>query len=182
MLQLPSTDGDDPGYVELASQIVDGALTSFGASDVFLVQIDNWFDFKWLGWRSRRNEAQFRVPMFTPNRVLRELHFVYRKDCGIWESVEMRKPLHTFRPGRTSLAEPLDRYARSAAFVWYSGRSLPDQRGSLMFYLAGAEGYAWYASFRKAESWTVTDVRQITKRELESFAALGRARAFSLES
>lgn len=174
MLMLPSTDDDDPGYCELATHIVNGALTSFRASDVFLVQIDNWFDVKWLGWRSRRNEAQFRVPMFTPNRVLHESHFLWREDCATWDSIEMRKSLHTFRPGRTSLAESLDHYARSAAFVWYSGRSLPDLRGSLMFYLAGADGYAWYASFHKAESWTVTNVCQISRRELESFAALGR--------
>ena len=45
---------------------------------------------------------------------------------------------------------------------------------SLMLYLSGAEGYAWYASFRKEEHWKLADERRITRRELVSFEDDGR--------
>jgi len=44
----------------------------------------------------------------------------------------------------------------------------------MMLYLSGAEGYAWYASFRKDQNWTIADEFKITRRELESFEERGR--------
>ena len=43
-----------------------------------------------------------------------------------------------------------------------------------MFYLSGAEGYSWYASFIKNEQWKFHDEREITRRQLLAFEAGGR--------
>jgi hypothetical protein len=43
-----------------------------------------------------------------------------------------------------------------------------------MVYLSGAEDYAWYASFRKKEHWTVADEKRITRRGLELFEERGQ--------
>jgi hypothetical protein len=42
-----------------------------------------------------------------------------------------------------------------------------------MFYLSGADGYAWYASLKKDDQWAVADEFQITRRELLSFEERG---------
>ena len=44
----------------------------------------------------------------------------------------------------------------------------------MMVYLSGAGAYAWYASFRKTETWAVADEFRITRRELVSFEERGR--------
>src|SRR5215510_4576327 len=98
---------------------MNGAIAELGMREVFLVHVDNWFDHKWLGWWSRKEE-ELRVPTFTPNRVRSE------------------KPLHVRQPGRPWLAQPLDRFSKSAAFIWYSGNTTTNKAGSVMLYLSGA--------------------------------------------
>jgi hypothetical protein len=164
---------DDAGFLSLAQRIMNGAIAELRMPEVFIVNVDNWFDHKWLGWWSRKDEG-LRVPTFTPNRVLSEKHFVCKAETSVWERIELQKALHVRQPGRPWLAQPLDRFSESAAFVWYSGSTATNKVGSLMLYLSGAEGYSWYASFRKAEEWTVADECGITRRELLVFEERGR--------
>ncbi len=173
MIELVPAENDDVLFLSLAQRIVNGAIVELGMREVFLVHVNNWFDHKWLGWWSRKDE-ELRVPTFTPNRVLSEKHFVCQAQTSVWESTELQKPLHIRQPGRPWLAQPVDRYSESAAFVWYSGNTATNKVGSLMLYLSGAEGYSWYASFRKSEDWTVTDECRISRRELSVFEERGR--------
>ncbi|MBW3596718.1 MAG: hypothetical protein KY475_05520 [Planctomycetes bacterium] len=48
--------------MSLIQRIVNGAAKELGMRVVFLVHIDNWFDYKWLGWWSRKGE-ELRVPV-----------------------------------------------------------------------------------------------------------------------
>jgi hypothetical protein len=173
MIELVATDNDDVAFLSLAQRIVNGAIVELRLHEVFLVHVDNWFDHKWLGWWSRKDE-ELRVPTFTPNRVRSEKHFVWKAETSAWESVGLKRPLHVRQPGRPWLARPLDRFSENAAFIWYSGNTANNKVGSLMFYVSGAEGYIWYASFRKDEEWTVSDESQITRRELLAFGKRGQ--------
>ena len=47
MIKLVPLGGDDPGFLTLIQPIINGALAVLGTREVFLVQTDNWFDFKW---------------------------------------------------------------------------------------------------------------------------------------
>ena len=172
MIELVPAEDDDAAFVSLAQRIVNGAIAELGMREVFLVHVDNWFDHKWLGWRSRKGE-ELRVPLFTPNRVRSERHFVWDVVISAWAIAPLPRPLHYRQPGRTSLARPLDRFSQSAAFIWYSGNTATNTIGSLMLYLSGADGYSWYASFRKDKEWTIGDVSRMTRRELVSFEELG---------
>jgi hypothetical protein len=120
MLKLVPDENDDEAFLSLAERIVNGAVLELRMREVFLVHIDNWFDHKWLRWWSRKEE-ELRVPTFTPNRVRSEKHFVWNAETSAWESVSLKKPLHVRQPGRPWLAQPLDRFSKSAAFIWYSG-------------------------------------------------------------
>jgi hypothetical protein len=176
MIELTPADHDDIGFLSLAQRITNGAVATLKISEVFLVHVDNWFDHKWLGWWSRwrnRKVEELRVPLFSPNRVCSEKHFIWDVETSEWKSVGLPTPLHRRQAGRPWLAQPLDRFSNCAAFIWYSGNTATNKVGSLMLYLSGAEGYSWYASFRKGEEWTVSDESQVTRRELLSFEEHG---------
>ena len=174
MLELVAAEHDDVAFLTLAQRIVNGAIAALQVREVYLVHIENWFDFKWLGWGTKKRAEELRVPPFSPNRVQTEKHFVWDAQKSAWISIGLRKPLYYWPADGSWLATPIDRLAKRAAFIWYSGSTTTNKVGSLMLYLSGAGGYAWYASFRKGEYWTVADECGITRRELESFAERGR--------
>ncbi len=177
MIELVPAENDDAAFLSLAQRIMNGALSALQMREVYLVHIDNWFDHKWLGWWSRWSHKELkdlRVPPFNPNRVLSEKHFIWDTDNARWSLIGQRKLLHPRQAGRRWHGQPLDRVSKSAAFIWYSGNTVTNPAGSMMLYLSGAEGYAWYASFTREKHWKIDDEFRTTRRELASFEERGR--------
>ena len=176
MIELIPSERDDVAFLRLARRIVNGAVAAIRGREVYLVQVDNWFDHKWLGYwsRGRKDRWELRVPPFNPSRVLSEKHLTWDESLPGWAPAAMRRPLHVRQPGRPWNARPLDRISGSAAFIWYSGNTITNTAASLMLYLSGAEDYAWYASFKKEERWEHAGERRIARRELVSFEKDGR--------
>jgi hypothetical protein len=179
MIELAPSESDDPAFLQLAQRIMNGAISALQMREVYLVQIDNWFDFKWMGWWSWAGEKELKqlfVPPFSPNRVRSENHFVWDANTSRFRYVAQKKPLHVRQPGRqATFAQRIERISKSAAFVWYSGNTVTNSAGSVMLYISGAEGYAWYASFAKDEPWRIADGRQVSRKELLEFENRGRA-------
>jgi hypothetical protein len=178
MIALVPAGHDDPAFLAIAQRIVNGAIAALQVREVYLVHVDNWFDHKWLGWWSNWKHKELKelyVPPFNPNRVCSQTRFIWDPHSSQWTPAGQGKRLHLRQPGRRALhAQRLDRFAKSAAFVWYSGNTVSNQAGSVMLYVAGAETCAWYASFRKDQEWIVADEFHVTNRELASFEELGR--------
>ncbi|HEV3262569.1 MAG TPA: hypothetical protein VG013_37300 [Gemmataceae bacterium] len=178
MIELVPAETDDAAFLSLAQRIVNGAIAELKMREVYIVHVDNWFDHKWLGWWSSWKHKELKhlyVPPFNPNRVRSQNRFIWELNSSQWTHAESGKPLHLRQPGRClSRAQPLDRFSKPAAFIWYSGNTVTNGAGSVMLYLSGAEAYAWYASFRKGERWTVADEFRVTRRELASFEERGR--------
>jgi hypothetical protein len=174
MLELAAAEHDDDGFLTLAERIMNGAIAVLQVREVYLVHIDNWFDFKWLGWKTPKREESLRIPPFSPNRVQTEKHFVWSAELSAWISIGLPKPLYYWPDKGSWIAPPIDRLAERAAFIWYSGNTTTNKVGSLMVYLSGADRYAWYASFRKGKHWALADECGISRRELESLAERGR--------
>jgi hypothetical protein len=178
MIELVSSEYDDVAFLKLAQRIANGAVATLGVPEVYLVHVDNWFDHKWLGWWSRWQHKELEelcVPPFNPNRVRSQKHFIWDTNSSRWMSAGQGKPLHFRQPGRcSSRAQLLDQLSKSGVFIWYSGNTVTNRAGSVMLYLSGAEGYAWYASFTKEEHWKVEDEFRITRRELVAFEERGR--------
>ena len=178
MIELVSTEHDDADFLSLVQRILNGALAALEVREVYLVHTDNWFDWKWLGFWSRRDRddvTQLRVPSFTANRIRSEKRLLWDLAEARWLEADHNKPLHVLKPGPSKVAPlPLDRWSKSAAFIRYSGNSITNRAGSLMLYLAGAGAYAWYASFRRNGHWKVEGERRTTRRELASFEERGR--------
>ncbi len=178
MIELVPAENDDAAFLALTQRIVNGAIAILEMREVYLVYVNNWFDHKWLGWWSSWEHKELKelyVPPFNPNRVRSQKHFIWDAKSSRWTLTIQGKPLHLRQPGRRSSgAQRLDQLSKSAAFIWYSGNTLTNRTGSMMLYLSGAEGYAWYASLRKDENWTIVDEFRITRRELISFEERGR--------
>lgn len=182
MIEFTPTELDDADFLLLAQRIANGAIVDLQVREVFLVHVDNWFDFKWLGWWSWGDDACKRlvVPPFNPNRVLTQEHYVREGNRERWKHIGSGNPLHVRQAGRQrSLAKPIDEVSGSAAFVWYSGNTARNMAGSLMVYRSGADGYAWYASFKKDIAWIVNNEAHVSRRELLSFEKRGREMEFA---
>ena len=178
MIEWAASEGDDIGFLEIAARTVNGALADLQVCEVYLVRIDNWFDFKWLGWWSSWKHGELTelcVPAFNPNRVRSQDHFVWDVDSSRWIAAGHGTPLHVHQLGlQLSNRRMLRTVSKSAAFIWYSGNTLANRVGSLMVYQSGAEDYAWYAGFAKKDRWIVGDGNRISRSELKSFDDRGR--------
>jgi hypothetical protein len=75
MIELFRDELDDAGFLSVVQRIINGAAAELRVHEVFIVHIDNWFDHKWLGWRTRRGDTELRIPMFSPGRVRSEGRF-----------------------------------------------------------------------------------------------------------
>ena len=173
MIELVTSDGDDPGFLALIQRIINGALAVLGSREVFVVQTDNWFDFKWRGFWSWTGK-ELKIPPFTPRRIRTQRHYSWDATSSCWRYDGPGKILHVDQPGRSYLARPLSHVSASAAFVWYSGNTVTNSAGSLMVYLAGADRYSWYASFHLDGDWRIKKEFEIDRRELLSFLERGR--------
>ncbi len=175
MIELVPAENDDLAFLSLAQQIVNGAVEALQMHEVYLVHINNWFDHKWLGWWSWEVDKELCIPPFNPNRVRSQKYFIRDATNSRWTLTGPGKPLHLRQPGRrSSCARMIDQISKSAAFIWYSGNTVANPAGSVMLYLSGAGGYAWYASFMREKRWKVDDEFRITRRELVSFEEGGR--------
>lgn len=173
MIRLVPSDGDDRDFLLLIQRIINGALAALGTHEAFIVQTDNWFDFKWRGWWSWTGK-ELKIPPFTPRRVRAQSHFAWDAASSSWRYDGPGEVLHVDQPGRSYVSRPLNRVSPSAAFVWYSGNTATNRAGSLMIYLAGADRYSWYASFQVDGEWKIKRECEIDRRELLSFLEKGR--------
>src|SRR6188508_2895229 len=85
MIPLVPAENDDAEFLLLVQRIASGAISALELGEVYLVRIDNWFDHKWLGWRSPWRHKQIeklRIPTFTPNRVRSEQRFDWESETS----------------------------------------------------------------------------------------------------
>lgn len=63
MIELIPCEHDDDAFLALVQKIVNGAIDTLQVHEVYLVHVDKWFDWEWLGWRSRRGK-ELKIPPF----------------------------------------------------------------------------------------------------------------------
>jgi hypothetical protein len=174
---------DDPEFIELVERISVRTFKQGDFDEVFIIEIKNWFDHKWLKFSGigrvpfdsvRDSHPQVALdefwrekitfPPFTPNRVLRQQRHPARElDRGA-------PPHDTERRKRScwNLQRRITQYAKSALFVWFSSGTKSNDRGSLMLYqVRDGSVSAWYASFRKVDRWVLHLTKGVTREEIE---------------
>ncbi len=191
---IEERDGDDAGYVERVRAIVAGVLRDRRVEEAVVVRIDNWFDRKWLEFSGHRSvpyecgpfasrieehrRAELTFPPFHPNRVQSWTRYAWN---GYAERfVEARGPgskrPHRLQRSSENLGRRVAQGGSSVAYVWMSGNTSSNGRGSLMVYVAREERTeAWYASLVRDGGWSIAAVAGVSQDEVERFADEGAA-------
>jgi hypothetical protein len=182
MVTLIAREHDDSSFIVLVSRTLNGAILCYKPTEIYVVQIDNWFDHKWRAFSGKAVGAvgvwntRLTVPPFEPNRVISQLH--YRADEKKPEThvLQPAKDLHLHQWSSSNLQRFLKQFTESGLFIWYSGNTLNNSTGSLMVYSVG-RGYelSWYASFKREGDWRVNKVQSISRRELLGLMKLSDA-------
>lgn len=188
--QIGVGEADDPRFIELLNSVLRGVFESSKPEQVWLIQIDNWFDHKWLNFSGigvvdfplpalgvgengaldefRQEERTF--PPFTPNRVLGQWSYV-REGDHYAEAPLARLPHPSDRKSsERNLQRRVQDFAKSGAFIWYSTNTVANGRGSLMVYtVENRKVDSWFASFVRNEDWKMQSTKGVSREVLQQF-------------
>jgi len=186
--------GDSVEFMEKARAIAIGVARDFEPARLYVIRIDNWFGPRWMHFAGKFtvgkvgkfhavgigvHKARLHVPPFIPHRVIAERAFV---GPGFDETVLM-PPLHIECSSKVALTRRISDIDEDAAFVWFSGESEAQKRGSVMVYLPvafdstaprrgklGRSG-AFYVGFLQGEvSWEPAMLRGVSRGEVAHLA------------
>jgi len=197
---ISTRPGDSAEFIQKAEALAIGVVQVCEPARIYLVRIDNWFGPKWMhfagkftaGKRIRGfstaaigvHKTRLHVPPFVPGRVL-DQRVVAGPD---YEETVDAAPLHIECPSKQALSRRIADIDKDAAFLWFSGDSEPQKRGSVMVYLPvvfdpavrrrhGLRGNgAFYVGFSQREmSWEPAMLRGISLGEVAHLEESGQA-------
>src|SRR5689334_1103039 len=143
---------DDPEFISKVERVALGAISAYQPDDLFLTQVKGWFDHKWLKFSGKvlgavgvwKNDVT--VPPFNPNRILEERRFVRTSE----EWREVATSIHVHQGSSENLKRTLRQFSASGFFMWFTGETLKNGKGSIMGYSThGQDGDAWFVAFEK---------------------------------
>ena len=151
---------DDEGFLAIVGRLLEQLART--ADDLHLVRIDNWFGPKWLGFSGKLlgavgvhtdvERGAVVVPPFSPGRVVWERHL--SSAGGEYFPVECPWTLHGKRSSESNMTRQLSHFQSSGHFVWFSGKTHPNERGSLMVVsLDDSKQDAYFIEFTKSGGW-----------------------------
>ena len=116
-----------------------------------------------LFWHTKLN-----FPPFSANRILGQKLFIRTGDDYSEASVHVQPHPAKKRPSETNLKRTLQEFSRSASFLWYSGNSLANAKGSVMVYSV-VEGLVetWFAAFIRQEGWRLHATKGVNRENIE---------------
>ena len=175
-IELPVTEIDDPAFVVVVSAFVSHYADLYAHAEVKVIQIDNWFGERWLGFagkyigvagmRNRSLHTRLPAPPFRPTRVLACHDFLLTEDKTYARTEGDYSRLHAEKNG----GEVWHVY-RPGLYCWYSSNTRSNSTACLMIYdvtraLEGRIGYdAWYVQFDRKEQWEFTKCRGVSPQE-----------------
>ncbi len=188
---FPREEGDAGGFLELADDLLTDTVATYAPGEIYLVRIDNWFDWKWRGFQGKTIGAlgvwsygRLVIPPFHPNRVIRQRHLVKLAD-GSYEDDGTGRPLHIKIPSQQALQRWVEKLAPATVLAWIGGGSESAGRGSAMIYAAKPfpeDGIkygvwsSWYTSFvRTGEAWELDRTSGLSKPEVRAMLTQGAA-------
>lgn len=187
-MKIEVGETDDPNFIVLLDSLLNGLVRRETPEGLWVIQIDNWFDHKWLrfsgigtvdfrfpAFMNRYDAAldefyQDRVtfPPFTPNRIMAQWSFARVGDR--YEEVPSRVPHRSEKqPSAANLQRRVRDFSRSATFVWYSAKTVANGRGSVMVYNVATDVVkCWFAAFIRQETWRLHVTKGVSREELEN--------------
>jgi len=166
-MKLQATSNDDPSFVRLVSLIVDALVLQRAPDILVIVAVDNWFDHKWLNFSGKVLGAlgvwkrPLTIPPFHPNRI--KVQTVYHlSQEREYKQIEA-PPLHIVQSSSENLNRKLAHATDSGVFVWWSGNTGANAKGSFMVYIqTEIDATSWYVSFDRRDRWTINKTKNIS--------------------
>lgn len=175
---IPSGLTDDNDFIELLNSMLSRLLEELAPEKLWVIQIDNWFDHKWLRYSGNGavasnipmdrfasvkvefHQDKLTFPPFAPSRVMGQWSFTRAGESYV-EAPLLQMPHSTERRSSNSnLHRRAETADGSVLFVWYAGNTLKNGRGSVMVYsISESEPVCWFASFGRDKAWSL----QLTK-------------------
>jgi hypothetical protein len=191
---VSTQQGDSAEFIGKARALAIGVAQDYAPARLYVIRIDNWFGPKWMHFAGTftagkfasigAHKARLHVPPFVPHRVVEQRVFVGPD----FEETVAAAPLHIECPSKQALRRRITDVDKDAAFLWFSGESEAQKRGSVMVYLPvtfdptasrmvklGRSG-AFYIGFSKREiGWELAMLRGVSRTEVAHLEESGRA-------
>lgn len=197
---VSTQQGDSAEFIGKARALAIGVARDYEPARLYVIRIDNWFGPKWMhfagkftaGKRLRGfptaaigvHKTRLHVPPFVPSRVVTQRVFVGPD----YEETVAATPLHIECPSKQALSRRIADIDKDAAFLWFSGESEAQKRGSVMVYLSDALGAtaprrrglfyrdAFYVGFsQRGMGWEPAMLRGVSRAEVTHLEESGRA-------
>jgi len=179
MIEVHKTESDDPEFLRVISDVIDGLIVGKTTHKLHLIHIENWFDHKWLRFAGKAmgvvavwNEGErLTVPAFTPKRVLSHQYFAQASpDAALIEAAPPAE-IHLKIWSAANLQRRLSDVAQRATLMWYSSNTKANRKGAIMAYVPTEKGYdTWYASLTADPAWRTDRTKEITRADFEKLA------------
>ena len=173
MKRIDIARGDAPEFIGKVDDLLAGLIDQHGPTQLYLIRVDGWFGSRWLKFSGKILGAlgvarsELTVPPFVPSRIVAQ-HVLSAPDYGLSRT---EAPIHLEQPSTQNLQRRVADLFPDSSFLWFSGDTARNQRGSTMAYIAKPDGYwLWYAGWVDRNPWCPADVRGISHRELETLA------------
>jgi hypothetical protein len=191
---VSTQNGDSAEFIEKARALAIGVAQDYAPARLYVIRIDNWFGPKWMHFAGTFtagkhasigvHKSPLHVPPFVPSRVVGQRVFVGPE----YEETVAATPRHIECPSKQALTRRITDVDKDAAFLWFSGESEAQKRGSVMVYLPvtfdptasrrgklGRSG-AFYVGFsQRITDWEPAMLRGISRNEIAHLEESGRA-------
>ena len=191
---LTTQQGDSAEFMRKTRAMAIGLARDYLPVRLYVVRIDNWFGPKWMRFAGTFTAGKFasigvhkrrlHVPPFVPSRVVGQ-RVIVGPD---YEETVAAVPLHIECPSQRALLRRIADTDEDAAFLWFSGESETQKRGSVMVYLPDAfdaaaprrtglrDCEAFYVGFSQRErGWEPAMLRGVSRTEAAHIEQIGRA-------
>ena len=102
-----------------------------------------------------------------PNRV--ESCDLYVRRNGDYEKQEIKNPLHIIQESTDNLKRRISDFSDKGFFIWYSGNSMTNNRGSLMgYFVADSDCFTFYLTLSRDKNWNAEKVHGLTTKEIKT--------------
>ncbi len=181
MKLLKEKHNDNPNFILNCEKIIQNRINLWKPNEIFITRIDNWFDGKWMNFAGTELHAislwNFQdiltIPPFHPNRV--ESSDFYQKKDESYVKKENPKTLHIYQESKDNLKRYVSEFSNDGLFIWYSGNSKTNERGTLMcYFIRESETLSFFITLSGKKEWNVSHTKGILRTEAQSIIESAR--------
>lgn len=183
---MSAAETDDPGFIEVVNSVLGELIAEHTPEQFWVIQIDNWFDHKWLGFsgmgliasnipldrydavKAESYQEKVTFPPFTPNRVVGQFSFVRVGNTYMESALPALPHSNERKHSEKNLRRRIQDFTHSGCFLWYSGNTVANGRGSVMVYAVTADQVeCWFAAFNRQQEWKLKTTKGVSRDRLE---------------